>query len=228
MDRRDFMPRRVRLRLLLRGLAKLIAVIALAGAAGVGLGIGLSELTGDSEQDTSTAGSNSSAEPSTTGETAARRTAPKTTAGSVEHARTTTTHTATPKRQRRPSAARVRVVSVVFHRESAPSARRRRRAVLAIHVRVVNRGRRAIANVAPVLVVGARRRVEPSAQDSTGSLLRLLRPGSTADGTLRFKTAGGLTDRLASRRRAQLRIAGKPVTLKVLIGRPVRSAQRTR
>jgi hypothetical protein len=117
---------------------------------------------------------------------------------------------------------------VVLHRESAPSARRRRRAVLAVHVRVVNRGKRTIANLAPALDAGARGRAGPSAKDSTGSLLRPVRPGSTADGTLRFKTAGALTDRLTSRRRAQLRIAGKTVTLNVLIGSPARSTKRTR
>jgi len=188
------MPHKVRLRLLLRGLAKLIAVIALAGAAGVGLGIGLSELTGDSQRDTSTGA----------------------------------THTATNKRQPSTSVVRVQVVSVVLHRESAPSARRRRRAVLAVHVRVVNRGKRTIANLAPVLVAGVRGRAEPSAKDSTGSLLRALRPGSTADGTLRFKTAGALTDRLTSTRRAQLRTTGKTITLTVLIGSPARSAKRRR
>lgn len=188
------MPRKVRLRLLLLGLAKLIAVIVLAGVAGVGLGIGLSELTGDSQHDTSTGA----------------------------------THPATNKRQPRTSAVPVQVASVVLHRESGTSARRRRRAVLAVHVRVVNRGGRTIANLAPALVAGARGSVGPSAKDSKGSLLRPVRPGSTADGTLRFKTAGALTDRLTKRRRAQLRIAGKTVTLKVLIGSPARSAKRRR
>lgn len=205
------MPPKVRLRLALRGLAKLISVVVVAGAAGVGLGVALSELTGDSAEDTSGGGSKPGAETSTAGTTATRA-----------------THTTTNKRPSSASTARVQVVSVVLHRQSAPSARRRLRAVLAIHVRVVNRGTRAIANLAPVLVAGPRRQADPSAADSTGSLLRPLRPRSTADGTLRFRTAGTLTDRLAGRRRAQLRVAGRTVALKVLIGRPSRSAERTR
>jgi hypothetical protein len=220
------MPPKVKLRLALRGLAKLISVIVVAGAAGVGLGVALSELTGDSAENTTSSGSKPGAETSTTGATAARRTALKTPAGSPEHGRTVATHMTTDKRPSSASTARVQVVSVVLHRQSASSARRRR-AVLALHVRVVNRGKRTIANLAPVLVAGARR-ADPSAEDSTGSLLRALRPRSTADGTLRFKTAGALTDRLASSRRAQLRIARRTVALKVLIGRPSRSAERTR
>lgn len=193
------MPPKVRLRLALRGLAKLICVIVVAGAAGVGLGVALSELTADSAKDTSGGGSQPGAETSTAG-----------------------------TRPSSASAVRVQVVSVVLHRQSAPSARRRRRAVLSIHVRVVNRGKRTIANLAPFLVAGPRRRADPSAADSTGSLLRPLRAGSSADGTLRFRTARTLTDRLTSRRRAQLRIAGRTVALNVLIGSPSRSPERTR
>lgn len=203
----------MRLRLLLRSLAKLFAVIVVAGAAGVGLGVGLSQLTGDdstsSSADTSTIRSDVSAATSTGGDSPATID-PDTTAGSSTQAQTNT-----------PSSVRVRVVASVLHRASTPTGRRSNRARLSVHVRVTNRGGRTIANVEPALVAGKRVRADPSAGETSRSLLRPIRPGSTADGTLRFETAGAVTARLVRARRAQLRIAGRTATLKVRIGRPV-------
>lgn len=215
---------KVRLRLLLRRLSKLTAVIVVAVAAGVALGIALSTLT-DGGSTTSTAKRLTSTTTSTNSAAAARSTAtasePKTTS-TVQHAKTTTRGTT---RSSRPGASRVRVhvVSTVLHRGLTAVARRRNRARLAVHVRVVNHGKRGIANVKPLLIARAAVRANPAANDARGSLLRPVAPGSAAEGTLRFETAGAVTTRLVSTRRARLRIAGKTVRLTVQIGRPVRS-----
>lgn len=215
------MPPRMRLRLLLRSLAKLLAVTVVAGAAGVGLGVGLSQLTGDdstsSSADTSSLGSDVSAATSTGGDSPTTID-PDTTAGSSTQAQTTS-------RQRTAGPVRVRVVASVLHRASTPTGRRSNRARLSVHVRVTNRGKRTIADAEPALVAGKRVRADPSAGKTGRSLLRPIRPGSTADGTLRFETAGAVTARLVRARRARLRIAGRTATLKVRIGRPVRSAR---
>jgi len=215
------MPLKVRLRLLFRGVAKLIAVIVVAGAAGVALGVGLSALTGDDSTDSmtgslTTAETSTRAQPATTSE-------PTITARSAQYAGTTATATTT---ERRPSASgvRVHIVSTVLHRGLTRQGRRRNRARLAVHVRVINQGKRTIAHAAPLLVAGTRVRADPSARETSGPLLRPVRPKSTADGTLRFETTGAVTARLVSTSRARLRIAGQTVRLKVQIGRPVRAS----
>jgi len=208
------MPRHVRLRLLLRGLVKLVAVVAVAGAAGVGLGAGLAALTGDD----SPSGLVGTASTSST----ARRA-------------TTTNQTTVGSAAQRPEGAGARagavlveVVSAVLHRVPTPAAQRRDRARLSVHVRIANQGERTVANAAPV-VLAAQQSVpaDRSAVDASGSLLRPIAAGSVADGTLRFEISGAVTESVVRARRARLRIAGKTINKSVVIGSPTRSADRS-
>jgi hypothetical protein len=218
----------MRLRLLARALGKLVVVIVVAGAAGAGFGIGVSRLTDDdsssSSVDTSTTGSNARPGMSTNGETDATGTATATELTTTARPRG---DPATSRRQRTARPVRVRVISSILHRGSTRTGRRSNRARLSVHVRVTNHGKRTIANVRPVLMADTRPRADPTAVDTTRSLLRV-RPGSTADGTVRFETAGAVTRHLVSTRRARLRIAGRTATLTVRIGSPVRTARRQR
>jgi hypothetical protein len=226
------MPLNVRLRLLLRGLGKLIAVIALAGAVGVGLGFGLSALAGDDSTRGSTGRSKASEATATTREKATGRAATttesKTTASSVAHAQPTTTHTTTGG-QRGASTVRVQVVSAVLHPAITPSGRRRNRAGLAVHVRVTNRGsRRRVIILRPVLVSGGVRVLTDPHTDTAATKRRTLDPAATADVTLRFEIAGAVTTRVRRQRRVRVIVAGRNVIASVIRGRPLRARSTTR
>jgi len=184
---------------LLRGLAKHVGAIVVAGLAGLGIGAGLAELSGDP-------GVPGGASPPVTN--------------------TTTTASRGTKRASTPpqkpaNDVRVRIVSTILHPASSRSGKRRKRARLSVHVRVTNGGSRRIVPSRPVLVSGdVRVRTDPS-QDTDSTKLGALRAGATGDVTLRFEIAGAVTERLREELRARLTIAGRNVTATVKVGGPV-------
>lgn len=199
---RIVMPRRERARLLLRGLAKLLAVVVVAGAAGAVLGIGLSKLTGDDKSPAP------AAPPST--------------------ATSTSTTVATPPQQTtsKPAAplakVRVRVLGAVLHAARSPSGVRRKRARVAVRVRAENTGATSVTLARPILTAaGISIKTDPKA-DAPSTNFGPLGPGEVQTVTLRFETAGAQTTALASERRGQLRIAGRTVPpLFITVGAPL-------
>lgn len=206
------MPRRERARLLLRGLAKLLAVVVAAGAIGVLLGIGLAALTGDDDVPPPAALGTGATTPPTTPATS-----------SVPAATATGT---TPRAS--PSSAlakvRVRVLGTVLHAASTPSGIRRQRARVVVRVRAENTGATAVTLGRPTLTAaGASVRTDP-AGDAPRTHFGPFAAGETQAVSLRFETAGRLTAQLTSVRDGQLRIAGRTVPVFVTVGSPLRSS----
>jgi len=206
------MPRRERVRLLLRGLAKLLAVVVVAGAVGAGVGVGLATLTGDDD----------GPEPAAldTGSTTAATT-PATT--SVSDATVTST---TPQATASTPLAklRVRVLGTVLHPASTPSGMRRKRARVAVRVRAENTGTTTVTLARPTLTAaGASVKTDPAA-DAPNTTFDPFAPGETQAVTLRFETAGRLTARLTSDHNGQLRIAGRTLPVFATVGSPLRSS----
>lgn len=110
-------------------------------------------------------------------------------------------------------AARVDILSATVQPAGTPSGQRRKRARVTVYLQVTNQRGSTITNLEPVLLAGARVLPDPNATYTTGSLLEPVPPGTTATGTLRFETAGAVTDRVLATRRAQLHIAGATVPL---------------
>lgn len=230
------MPFKVRLKLLLRGLPKLIAAIVIAGVVGVGLGVGLSALSGNDDSsgglaDTGTKSTQTTRKKhkrSKKTRTATTRTATSTTPAKQ---RTSTTRTSTAAKTvtattpAPPPAAnakvRVQIVTAFLQPASTASGRRRKRARISIHVRVINKGKHQIARANPVLLIGAARlHPDPAAKDTTGTLLKSILVGETAGGRLRFETAGAPTTAVTKSLQAHLRIAGRTVVVKLKLGKP--------
>jgi len=180
----------------LRGLAKLVAVLASVAVGGLAIGAALAKLSGDSGGATGGPPAGSASNP--------------TTATSEKRAST--------RGQKPANAVRVRVVSAILHPASSSSGKRRQRARLSVHVRVTNRGSRRFVPSRPVLVSGDVRLKTDRNQDSADTNLEALAPGATGDVTLRFETAGTVTQRVRQQLRARLVIAGRQVTAPVKLG----------
>lgn len=107
------------------------------------------------------------------------------------------------------------IEDVAFVRATKPSGIRRRRARVAVTVRLRNtRGRPTVATAPPVLLVAGRTvRPDPAAAWRASRLLKPVPSHSAVTGVLRFETAGDVTERLVEQRRAQLRIAGVTLPL---------------
>jgi hypothetical protein len=191
--------------LLLRGLAKLLVVVLVAGAAGALLGIGLSELTGDDKP--------------------AAPVAPV-----APNTGTATSAAAAPAQTQTASAAalakvRVRVFGAVLHVAGTPSGTQRQRARLAVRVRVHNTGTTTVTLARPTLTAaGVSVKTDPRA-DTPATSFGPLAAGATQTVTLRFETAGALTAALTSEHRGQLRIGGRTLPpLFVTVGAPLQSS----
>jgi hypothetical protein len=173
--------------ILLRGAVKLVAVVAVASAAGIGLGVAIAELTGDDAPSTAPAVAPTSSTPRATTTTSAA-----------------TPPVATPK-------VRVEVLSATARPPAdgaAPGAR------LTVGARVSNASGRAITPERPSLLVDDLSvAVAPESSSTAAALLApSLDTGATAEGTLRFDiptvSPGDLT-----RARVRMQIAGKFVVL---------------
>lgn len=118
-----------------------------------------------------------------------------------------------PRVAARAEGARVDILSATVQPAGTPSGQRRKRARVTVYLQVTNQRGSTITNLEPVLLAGVRVLPDPNATYTTGSLLEPVPPGTTATGTLRFETAGAVTDRVLATRRAQLHIAGATVPL---------------
>ncbi|HVF78228.1 MAG TPA: hypothetical protein VNA28_08005 [Solirubrobacteraceae bacterium] len=203
---------------LLRGLAKLLAVVLAAGAAGVVIGVGLAALSGD---DASGGGGGAIVPPTTsmtstarTATTSMRTTGTPTTPGQAIGAPTTSTTPATNVGR----TTRVQILSAVLYPAATTSGKARARARLIVRVRLTSRSPRTIPAGAPMLIVGNEAiRSDRRAAASAGELLRPLAAAQSATGELFFETAGDLTRRLTSQARARLSIAARTVEVPIRI-----------
>jgi len=184
--------------MLLRGFAKLVALIAVWAIGGLAIGTGLVALTGDDDTPKSATGGPAGG---------AATTATTTTGASEEPA---------PVQGAKPADdVRVRIVSASLIPAKEPSGRRRQRARLSVRVRTTNRGSRGVRIPRPLLVsADARVKTDPNA-DSPSTNLRELAAGATRTVTLRFEIAGAVTKRLRQRGRVRVIVAGRRVIVSI-------------
>lgn len=211
---------------LLRGLAKLVAVVVAAGLAGALIGIGLAKLSGDDGGDApalpaaaSTTASSVSGSTTTTATTSAKTA--KTATATTPATQTTTTQSGAAEPVSPKVAAykapRVEVLSAGIGSAATGTGR----APVTIRVRVTNRGGRTLTVPAPALLTGQDEVViDRGATADAGALLRPLATGSSATGTLRFTPLVEATQRLLAKPRARLRIAKRVVLLKLTTASP--------
>lgn len=171
-------------RVLGRGLAKLVAAIAVAALVGLGIGAAGAQLSDDS--DSPPDGSPGSAAPSGQGK---RDIAQRATPANV----------------------RVRILAATLLPATSASGQRRQRARLSVRVRVTNRSRRAVRIARPVLVSGgARVKTDANAVSPTTSV-ETLDAETSKQVTLRFEIAGAVTRRVREGR-VRLLMAGVRTT----------------
>ncbi|MDQ3722471.1 MAG: hypothetical protein M3376_05255 [Actinomycetota bacterium] len=213
------MPSRQRAPSLLRGLAKLAAVVVAAGGGGVAAGVGLSELKGGD------------GDLATSGETGPQATVPgsSTTGAAPVTTSTTTATTTTSTTGGEGSLARVRVqiLGAVLHPAATPSGRRRQRARIIVRARTQNSGTQPVTLARPALLVGdASFRSGPAAGTSRTQAGELA-AGESEAVTLRFELAGEATAQVTAQKRARLVVAGRSRPMPVEIGAPLRPRQQT-
>jgi hypothetical protein len=208
---------------LLRGFGKFIAVVLAAGLAGAGIGIGLAALTGSGDSSAPVLPAAASGTSARTSTSPAGRTQVVTPQKSTETATTaraskapptrtsTTSRTQTTTAPSRPYLVpRVQVLSARLKGSSTAAGH------VTVRVRVINRSTRPLAVEAPVLLSGNDEIPRDSADGSAARpLLKKLAAGSSATSELRFTTAGAVTKRLSTTRRARLRIARRSIVVKL-------------
>ncbi len=226
---------------LLRGLGKFVAVVIASVVVGaVLLGIGLSKLTGGEDSSSPPLASAPATPPATTGATATTgakdaedgrgatgaqdakqgrgakdgkgetgRTDAKSKRGATGESGRTGRDGAEPQ------APRIRVLSSTFVAATTPSGRKRRRARLAVRLRVTARGEKATLGTARLISGDDELTTDPNATEVAGKLLDPIPAGMRATGELRFETSGALTDRLADKLRATLRIGDRTLSLRL-------------
>lgn len=187
----------------LRTIVKLVVVVVVGGIMGIVVGKALAVLTEDGSARTSV-------------------TVPMSDSGAPVRVTDTASASAANARPRPDRPPLVRVLSAVVHPASTSLGKRRRRARLSVHVRVTNRGTSTLIPSPPALLASGQVVVGRIAPGGSGNPLREpLQPSSAAQGRLLFETAGAVTARMVTSERAQLRIAGRTVSIPVKIGNPV-------
>jgi len=199
-------------KILLRGLAKLVAVVVAAGLAGALIGIGLAKLSGDEDSGaaalaptTATIGGGAA----DTTQTVPTETETETT--TAPRTQTQTQPTTTPKRSF--LVPRVQVLSarlIPAEGEDGVTAR----------VKVTNRASRPLKMTGPVLISGEDEIPLDDVDAAARPLLRTLAPDKSATGTLRFSTSPAMTQRLTDNPGARLRIATRTITIKLTTAAP--------
>jgi hypothetical protein len=216
-------------KLLLRGLAKLVAVVAAASLAGIGLGAGLAKLSGDSTAPGPLAATSATAEaPSTpaTQTTGSSRSTGSSTQPSAETATRPAATTTEPATATQPGAVEGTAdpdvaVEVLSARLGTPSATTGHARVQA-EVRVTNRAKTPVQITTALLISGDYEvPLDVAARDAAAGLLKPIAAGASATGKLRFTTATAATQRLLANPAAHLRIADRTVDL------PLQAAQGT-
>ena len=107
-----------------------------------------------------------------------------------------------------------RVIATTFDLARSEDGRHRNRARLSIRVQLTNPTGEELAPKRPELVVpDGRTPADPNADSFAGGLLEPIAPSASATGTLRFETAGTITQNLIDDRRGTLEIAGRSVVV---------------
>lgn len=111
---------------------------------------------------------------------------------------------------------RLTVRSATLQLATSSTGAARERARVTVRLRARNPGRRSLKlGSVRIEARGDVAKADPNADDEAGDLLEPIAGGSSATGTLRFETAGALTDTLKTTRSARLRIGGKTVPLEL-------------
>ena len=204
---------------LLRGFAKFLAVVVGAGVAGALIGIGLAKVSGnDSSSGPVLPTTTERASTASTETTAAR-----TSTGTEPEARTTSTSKTSTTGRRAPAVVRVPRVQVLSAELGEVSGESDGRLV-AVRVRVTNRGRRPLRTSTPALLSGDDVvEMRDSARKAAQPLLRPIPVGSSATAVVRFAVPAAIGQRLVETPGARLRIAGRSVVLKLDVAEPAGS-----
>lgn len=197
-------------KILLRGLAKFVAVVVAAGLAGALIGIGLAKLSGDEDSGaaalaptTPTIGGGAADTTQTVPTETETTTAPRT--------QTQTQPTTTPKRSF--LVPRVQVLSARLVAVEGEDG-------VTVKVKVTNRASRPLKMTGPVLISGEDEIPLDDVDAAARPLLRTLAPDKSATGTLRFSTSPAVTQRLTDNPGARLRIATRTITIKLTTAAP--------
>ncbi len=218
---RTVMARGERVQRFLRGLAKFIALVLVAGGIGVALGMGLSELAEDDEpaatspQTTSDTAATPTPTPTPTTAPAAPATAPTSTSTSTVASVASTGTTASPPPSPAPRV-RISILDARLFTDATPSGRREQRARVTVRTRADNTGAQRARLDPPTLRVGSVRiRADPA-----GARFDALGAGASQTVTLHFSLAGAATPKVVRDRRARLLIAGQSLALRVKVRAP--------
>ena len=209
------MPQGERVKIFVRGMVKLLALVIVAGGVGVALGMGLSALSADDEpvasgEDTAATVAADPADP----EPAERTTASVPVAATVDA--TTTTDAASEAPPGRFAQVRTSVLDARLFTDSTPSGRSEQRARVTVRVRAENGGLNPVTLDAPTLRVGSVR----IPVDPDGDAFAPLQPGADATVTLRFALAGEATPKVVRDRRARILVAGRSLPVRIKVQKP--------
>ena len=214
---RTVMARGERVQRFLRGLAKFIALVLVAGGIGVALGMGLSELAEDDEPAATSpqTTSDTAATPTTAPAAPATAPAPTPTSTSTVASVASTGTTASPPPSPAPRV-RISILDARLFTDATPSGRREQRARVTVRTRADNTGAQRARLDPPTLRVGSVRiRADPA-----GARFDALGAGASQTVTLHFSLAGAATPKVVRDRRARLLIAGQSLALRVKVRAP--------
>lgn len=207
-DEAQVTPRGERVKIFLRGMVKLLALVIVAGGVGVALGMGLSALSADDEPVAS--GEDTAATVAADPEPA------QTTTAAAPPAATTTATTTPDAAAGRFAQVRASVLDARLFTDSKPSGRAEQRARVTVRIRAENGGLNPVTLDAPALRVGSVR----IPADRDGDAFAPLRPGADATVTLRFALAGEATPKVVRDRRARILVAGRSLPVRVKVQAP--------
>ena len=210
------MPRGPRVKIFLRGLLNLAALVVVAGGVGVALGMGLSALSGSDEPAATDLGGGST---TATGAASAPPVTTSTAVPTVPAATTTAppaTTTTAPEPESEPVSASV--LDARLFTDATPSGRQEQRARVTVRVRAENAGEERATLDPPVLRVGSVR----IPADPAGAQFGPLGPGTNQTVTLRFELTGEATPKVVRDRRARILIAGQSLAMRVKVQAPTR------
>ena len=198
------MPRRERARLLLRALAKFVAVVVVAGGVGMALGIAISELTGEDDPRATISPDATTTRQATTSAGSDRPT------------------TSTPATSQDPFAqVNVTVRLAVLHPAATAAGTSRQRARLGVRVKLENPSTQRVVLPRPSLLAARQRTPMNALDDGARTQLEPLDAGETVDVTMQFETAGAVTRELTTQKRARLLVGGRSSPVTVTVGTPV-------
>ncbi len=127
-----------------------------------------------------------------------------------------------------PEPIRVSIISAILHPAGLPSGQRRRRGRLSVHLKLTNGGTQRVV-LTPPSVLAARQRIPTNARAvGPQGPLASIDAGMTVDVTLRFETAGSVTEQLATQKRARILVGARSWPITVKVGNPATSRARSR